>query len=121
MTQQKTIFFLFINLYLLIIFLLYKGLLAGLVAITGGCAYVEPWASIIIGIVASLLYLLTSKLLIRLHIDDPLDAFAVHGIGGFWVSISKFLFLFFIFLQKQFCFFFFFLIVIIFFKNKNKK
>jgi ammonia channel protein AmtB len=51
-----------------------NGCLGGLVAITGSCGVVEPWAAVITGFVAGLLYLSTSKLLVRLRIDDAVDA-----------------------------------------------
>eukprot|EP01084_Bolivina_argentea_P055706 102081_1 len=61
-----------------------NGLLAALASITAGCAVVSPGECIVIGIVGSLLYYGFSELMVRLQIDDPLDAFAVHGIGGTW-------------------------------------
>lgn len=51
-----------------------NGCLSGLVAITGGCALVETWAAILIGLLAGLVYLITSNLLIRVRIDDAVDA-----------------------------------------------
>lgn len=65
-----------------------NGSLSGLVAITAGCAVVEPWASIVIGIVAGWLYLYSSGLLIRLRIDDAVDAIPVHMVNGAWGIIS---------------------------------
>ena len=50
------------------------GCLAGLVSITGCCAYIQAWAAIIIGLVSGLVYLSGSHLLIRLGIDDAVDA-----------------------------------------------
>ena len=58
----------------------------GLVAITAGCATVETWAAVVIGITAGWVYLAISKLLIRLRIDDAVDAIPVHMGGGAWVS-----------------------------------
>lgn len=69
-----------------------NGCLAGLVAITGGCAVVEPWAAIIIGIIAGVLFLFTSKLLIRFRIDDAVDAVPVHMSNGIWGGIAVGLF-----------------------------
>ena len=48
----------------------------------------QPWASSFTGIGASLTYLALSRLMLRLRIDDPLDAFAVHFGGGLWGLIS---------------------------------
>ena len=53
------------------------GCLAGLVSITGGCAYVQAWASLIIGLISGLVYLFGSRLLIRLGIDDAVDAVSI--------------------------------------------
>ena len=61
-----------------------NGVLAGLVGITAGCGSVEPYAAFIIGIVSGLIWFHTSRLLVRQKIDDPLDAFAVHGACGAW-------------------------------------
>ncbi len=69
-----------------------NGCLAGLVGITGGCAVVEPWAAVIIGSVSGLLYLLSSKLLVRLRIDDAVDAVPVHMTNGVWGTIAVGLF-----------------------------
>jgi ammonium transporter, Amt family len=61
-----------------------NGCLAGLVAITGGCGVVEPWAAIIIGMGAGLTYLIGSHLLIKLRLDDAVDAIPVHLASGTW-------------------------------------
>lgn len=61
-----------------------NGVLAALVAITGACAYVEPWAAIIIGLVAGAFTFMTSQWLERAGLDDPIYAFSVHGIAGMW-------------------------------------
>jgi ammonium transporter, Amt family len=65
-----------------------NGTLAGLVAITGGCGVVEPWAAMVTGAIAGVLYLLGSKLLIRLRLDDACDAIPVHGLCGCWGLIA---------------------------------
>ncbi|MFH1782059.1 MAG: ammonium transporter [Candidatus Omnitrophota bacterium] len=65
-----------------------NGALAGLVAITAPCAFVDPWAAIIIGIVAGIIVVLGVTLLDRLHIDDPVGAFPVHGINGIWGTLA---------------------------------
>jgi len=69
-----------------------NGCLTGLVAITAGCATVEPWAAVVIGIVAGWLYLIGSKLLVWMRIDDAVDAIPVHMVGGAWGVISTGLF-----------------------------
>jgi len=61
-----------------------NGILAGLVSITAGCHVVESWGAILIGAIAAGVFFTSSKVMIILGIDDPLDAFAVHGMGGAW-------------------------------------
>jgi len=68
------------------------GCLSGLVSITGGCAYVESWAAIIIGLISGILYLAGSRLMIRIGIDDAVDAIPIHMICGIWGSIAVGLF-----------------------------
>jgi len=65
-----------------------NGVLAGLVSVTAPCAVVQPELSIVIGFIGGLIYYGFSALMIRLEIDDPLDAAAVHGACGFWGVIS---------------------------------
>jgi len=69
-----------------------NGCLTGLVGITAGCATVEPWAAVVIGIVAGWLYLGASTLMLRLKIDDAVDAIPVHMFGGAWGVIATGLF-----------------------------
>ncbi|CAD6185075.1 unnamed protein product [Caenorhabditis auriculariae] len=66
--------------------------LTGMVSACAGCNRMEPWGSFFVGTGAGLIYLALSKLMIRLKIDDPLDAFAVHAGGGFWGLISAVVF-----------------------------
>ena len=69
------------------------GLVIGLVAITPGAGFVPVWASFIIGILVSLICYFTVILLKqKLKIDDALDAFGCHGIGGIWGGIATGLF-----------------------------
>ena len=51
-----------------------NGLLAGLVSITASCNNVENYSAIVIGIIAGFWYIFSSWLLLRLKIDDPVDA-----------------------------------------------
>lgn len=69
-----------------------NGVLAALVAITGSCAFVEAWASIVIGAVAGVLTFFTVRWFERAGLDDPICAFSVHGIAGVWGAISTGLF-----------------------------
>jgi Amt family ammonium transporter len=64
-----------------------NGALAGLVAITAPCAYVEPWAAIVIGASAGYIVVRGVELLDKLQIDDPVGAFPVHGMCGVWGTI----------------------------------
>lgn len=61
-----------------------NGILAGLVSITAGCADVTDYGAFIIGIIGGLIYVGTSKAVKKTGIDDPLDAFAIHGACGAW-------------------------------------
>jgi hypothetical protein len=61
-----------------------NGALSGLVAITSGCAVVQPWAAVVIGLIAGWMYLVGSHLLIRLRLDDAVDAIPVHFVNGIW-------------------------------------
>jgi ammonium transporter, Amt family len=69
-----------------------NGALAGLVAITAPCAFVEPWAAIAIGSIAGVIVVLAVVLLDRLGIDDPVGAVPVHGFNGIWGTIAVGLF-----------------------------
>lgn len=69
------------------------GLVIGLVAITPGAGFVPVWAPFIIGILVSPICYFTVLLLKqKLKIDDALDAFGCHGIGGIWGGIATGLF-----------------------------
>jgi Amt family ammonium transporter len=62
-----------------------NGMLAGLVAITAPCAFVDPWAAMVIGIVAGVLVIESVFLIERKgKIDDPVGAISVHGVNGLW-------------------------------------
>ena len=59
-----------------------------MVAITAPCDIVEPWAAVVIGVIAGILFSCFSKILALNKIDDPLDAASVHFINGIWGCIS---------------------------------
>jgi len=62
-----------------------NGALAGLVGITAPCAYVAPWAAVVIGAVAALVMVGAGAFVERvLKVDDPVGAVAVHAGGGLW-------------------------------------
>jgi ammonium transporter, Amt family len=61
-----------------------NGSLAGLVAVTGGCAFISPWAAIIIGLVGGILLILWGDLLEKIKVDDAVGASSVHLACGVW-------------------------------------
>lgn len=69
-----------------------NGILAGLVAITAPCAFVDPWAAAVIGSVAGVLVCLVTSWLERVQIDDPVGAVPVHFANGAWGLIAVGLF-----------------------------
>jgi len=70
-----------------------NGCLAGLVGITAGCAFVEPWAAIIIGVLSGVVMLFSVELFDqKLKIDDPVGAISVHGMTGAFGTICVGLF-----------------------------
>lgn len=58
------------------------GALAGLVCITPGSGFVEPWAAAIIGVAGTLCCYGMIQLRIKKNLDDTLDVFGLHGVGG---------------------------------------
>ena len=69
-----------------------NSLLAGLVGVTAGCASVHPSGALLIGFCSAFVYHSASCMMRKLKIDDPLDAFAVHGSCGLWGCIAVGLF-----------------------------
>ncbi|MCI0901035.1 MAG: ammonium transporter [Chloroflexi bacterium] len=62
-----------------------NGALAGLVGITAGAAFVEPWSAVAIGAIAAPIMMASLILIERvLKIDDPVGAISVHGVTGLW-------------------------------------
>ena len=60
-----------------------NGVLAGLVGITAGCDCVDIWASAVIGVIVSVIMCWSVSFIDKkLHIDDPVGAISVHGVGG---------------------------------------
>jgi ammonium transporter, Amt family len=69
------------------------GAVAGLVAITPACGFVNPMNAIFIGILVSLFcYIAIVTIKSWLGYDDSLDAFGVHGVGGIWGTLATGLF-----------------------------
>jgi len=73
------------------------GTLGGLVAITAGTANVSPLSSIIIGLIAGILYVFSVSFFDRIKIDDPVGAVSCHAINGVWGTLAVGLFA-----QKEF-------------------
>jgi Amt family ammonium transporter len=65
-----------------------SGAVAGLVAITPGCAFVAPWAAVVIGLFAGVFCALAVGLKYRFDLDDSLDVVGVHLVGGVWGSLA---------------------------------
>jgi Amt family ammonium transporter len=65
-----------------------NGILAGLVSITAGCNVVGPGSAILIGLIAGVLVDVAVLFFDRLKVDDPVGAFAVHGINGLFGTIA---------------------------------
>lgn len=68
--------------------MLCNGMLAGLVAITAPCAFVDPWAAGVIGAIAGWLVVESVFFIEKRGIDDPVGAISVHGVNGLWGVIS---------------------------------
>lgn len=66
-----------------------NGALAGLVAITASCAFVDVWASVVIGFIAGIIVFFSARFFEKRKIDDPIFALSVHGVAGIWGTISN--------------------------------
>jgi len=70
-----------------------NGMLAGLVAVTAPCAFINPVGAVIIGIIAGVLVVGSVIFWERVcKIDDPVGAISVHGVNGLWGMIALGLF-----------------------------
>ncbi len=65
-----------------------NGAIAALVAITAACAFVAPWAAIVIGFVAGAIVVVGVLAVDKVGIDDPVGAIAAHGMAGVWGTLS---------------------------------
>jgi Amt family ammonium transporter len=65
-----------------------NGMLAGLVAITAPCAFVDSWAAAAIGAIAGVLVVISVFFWDKMQVDDPVGAISVHGVNGLWGVIS---------------------------------
>merc|ERR1719159_314723 len=69
-----------------------NGILAGLVSVTAPCSNVESGSAVLIGLLGGFLVVGSSNLIKKLKIDDPVDAFSVHGACGIWGCLAAALF-----------------------------
>merc|ERR1719261_2118225 len=69
-----------------------NGILAGLVSITAPCSNVESGSAVFIGLVGGFIVVGSAALIQKLKIDDPVDAFSVHGACGIWGCLAAALF-----------------------------
>ena len=69
-----------------------SGAIAGMVAITPAAGFVSPLVAILIGAVAGVLCFVMMLLRIRKQLDESLDAWAIHGMGGLWGTLATGLF-----------------------------
>lgn len=69
-----------------------NGVLAGLVAVTAPCAFIAPWAAVVIGLIAGVLVCIATVVLEKAKIDDPVGAVPVHMVNGIWGVIAVGLF-----------------------------
>ncbi len=70
-----------------------NGVLGGLVGITAGCANVLPGSSVLIGLIAGIIVVLSVVFIDQvLKIDDPVGAVSVHGVCGAWGTLAAGLF-----------------------------
>jgi Amt family ammonium transporter len=65
-----------------------NGAIAALVAITAACAFVAPWAALLIGFVSGMIVVCGVLLVERVGIDDPVGAIAAHGMAGLWGTLA---------------------------------
>ncbi|AFY78299.1 ammonium transporter [Pleurocapsa sp. PCC 7327] len=65
-----------------------NGILAGLVAITAGCAFVSYWGAFVIGIIAGVIVVYSVAFFDNLRIDDPVGAISVHLVNGTWGTLA---------------------------------
>lgn len=65
-----------------------NGALAGLVAITASCAWVQAWSSLVIGLIGGALVVGSVYFWEGIGVDDPVGAVSVHGINGIWGLIA---------------------------------
>jgi ammonium transporter, Amt family len=65
-----------------------NGILAGLVGITAGCAFVSYWGAFVIGLIAGILVVYAVSFFDNMRIDDPVGATSVHLVNGIWGTLA---------------------------------
>ncbi|NBU93596.1 MAG: ammonium transporter [Actinobacteria bacterium] len=65
-----------------------SGAVSGLVAITPACAFVAPWAAVVVGVIAGIICALAVGVKYIFNFDDSLDVVGVHLVGGVWGCLS---------------------------------
>jgi Amt family ammonium transporter len=65
-----------------------NGAIAGLVAITAPCAFVDPWAAVLIGFIGGALVPPIVVGIDKLRVDDPVGALPAHGVAGIWGTLA---------------------------------
>ena len=65
-----------------------NGSLAGLVAVAAGCATMEPLFAALTGLISGAVFSFGRDLILRMRLDDVVDAVAVHGISGMWGTVA---------------------------------
>jgi ammonium transporter, Amt family len=65
-----------------------NGAIGGLVAITAPCAFVDPWAALVIGFIGGAIIPPIVVLLDKVKVDDPLGAIPAHGLAGIWGTLA---------------------------------
>merc|ERR1719213_1281927 len=69
-----------------------NGILAGLVSVTAPCSNVESGSAVLIGLLGGCLFVASANLVKKAQVDDPVDAFSVHGACGIWGCLAAALF-----------------------------
>jgi Amt family ammonium transporter len=65
-----------------------NGMLAGLVAITCPCAFVDSFGAVALGAIAGIIVVFSCQIVEKMGVDDPVGAVSVHGVCGIWGLIS---------------------------------
>ena len=69
-----------------------NGIIAGLVAVSAGCPFIEPWAALLVGAVAGVLVIISVFFWDKAGVDDPVGALSMHLTAGIWGVLAVGLF-----------------------------